>query len=79
MDTRALKLELFEKLAAENDNEKLAEVKHILDGTDGFDLSDEQLNMVSERFEQYKRGEAKTYTWEEVKQMLEENRKREEK
>jgi hypothetical protein len=77
MDTRALKLELLEKLAAENDAEKLAEVKHVLDGTDGFELSDEQLNVVSERFEQYKRGEGKTYTWEEVKRMLEENRKRE--
>ncbi|MBP7409282.1 MAG: addiction module protein [Flavobacteriales bacterium] len=75
MDTRALKLELFEKLAAENDAAKLAEVKHVLDGTDGFELSDEQLSVVSERFEQYKRGEAKTYTWEEVKRMLEENRK----
>jgi hypothetical protein len=62
MDSRALKLELLEKLAALNDEAKLVEVKHILDGTDGFELSDAELSVVSDRFEQYKRGEAKTYT-----------------
>lgn len=77
MDTRALKLELFEKLAAENDAAKLAEVKHVLDGTDAFELSDAELNVVNERFEEYKRGEAKTYTWAEVQRMLEENRRKE--
>ena len=76
MDTRALKLELLEKLAAVNDAEKLTEVKHILDGTDGFELSDAEVSVVSERFERYKRGEAKTYTWEEVQRMLEENRRK---
>jgi len=35
------------------------------------------LNLVNERFEAYKRGEAKTYTWEEVQRMLEENRRKE--
>lgn len=74
MDTRALKLELLEKLAALNDAEKLAEVKHALDGTDGFELSDEQLSTVSERFAEYQRGAAKTYTWEEVQRMLDEDR-----
>jgi pantothenate kinase len=77
MDSRALKLELLEKLAALNDEAKLVEVKHILDGTDGFELSDAELSVVSDRFEQYKRGEAKTYTWEEVQRMLEENRHKE--
>ncbi|HNR55568.1 MAG TPA: addiction module protein [Flavobacteriales bacterium] len=77
MDTRALKLELLEKLAAVNDAEKLEEVKHVLDGTDGFELSDAEVSVVSERYEEYKRGEAKTYTWEEVQRMLEENRRKE--
>jgi len=77
MDTRALKLELLEKLAAVNDAAKLNEVKHVLDDTDGFELSDEQLNVVSERYEQHMRGEAKTYFWEEVQCMLEENRRKE--
>lgn len=76
MDTRALKLELLEKLAAVNDAEKLAEVKHVLDGTDGFELSDGELSVVNERFAQYKRGEAKTYTWEEVQRMLDEKRRK---
>jgi hypothetical protein len=77
MDTRALKLELLEKLASVNDEAKLVEVKHVLDGTDSFELSDAEVSMVSERFEQYKRGEAKTYTWDEVQRMLEENRRKE--
>ncbi|MBP9079757.1 MAG: hypothetical protein KBF80_05865 [Flavobacteriales bacterium] len=77
MDTRALKLELLEKLAAINDAATLVEVKHTLDGTDAFELSDQELNLVSERFEQYKCGEAKTYSWDEVQRMLEENRRRE--
>lgn len=77
MDTRTLKLELLEKLAALNDQAKLEEVKHVLDGTDGFELSEQQLNLVNERFAEYQRGEAKTYTWEEVKRMLEESRQRE--
>ncbi|MGV9012560.1 MAG: hypothetical protein ACOH13_08205 [Flavobacteriales bacterium] len=77
MDTRALKLELLEKLAAVNDAATLVEVKHTLDGTDAFELTDQELNVVSERFEQYKRGEAKTYSWDEVQRMLEENRRRE--
>ena len=77
MNTRSLKLELLEKLAAVNDEAKLVEVKHVLDGTDGFELSDAELSVVSERHEQYKRGDAKTYTWEEVQRMLEENRRKE--
>jgi uncharacterized secreted protein with C-terminal beta-propeller domain len=77
MDTRALKLELLEKLAALNDESKLVEVKHVLDGTDAFELSDPELSLVSERYEQYKRGEAKTYSWDEVQRMLEENRRKE--
>lgn len=70
MDTRALKLELLEKLAALNDQGKLEEVKHVLDGTDDFELSDAQLSVVNERFEAYQRGEARTYSWEEVQQMV---------
>lgn len=76
MDTRALKLELLEKLAALNDQGKLEEVKHVLDGTDGFELSEAQLSVVNERFEAYQRGEARTYTWEEVQRMLDEERQR---
>jgi len=70
MDIRALKLELLEKLAALNDQDKLEEVKHVHEGTDGFELSDAQLNVVNDHFEAYQRGEARTYTWEEVQQML---------
>lgn len=70
MDIRTLKLELLEKLAALNDQEKLEEVKHVLDGIDGFELSDAQFSIVNERFEAYRRGEARTYTWEEVQRML---------
>ena len=76
MDTRALKLELLEKLAALNYQLKLEEVKHVLDGTDGFELSDGQLSVVNERFAAYQRGEARTYTWEEVQRMLDEERQR---
>lgn len=76
MDPKTLKLEVLEKLAAENDIAKLAEVKHVLDGTDAFELSDEQFSVVSERYAEYERGAAKTYTWEQVQQMLEESRAR---
>ena len=43
-------------------------------GTDAFELSNEQFSVVSERYAEYERGAAKTYTWEEVKRMFEENR-----
>jgi len=78
MDTRALKLELLEKLAAVNDAAKLVEVKHTLDGTDAFELSDQELNVVNERYEEYKREEAKTYTWFEVQRILDEDRRHQE-
>jgi len=32
-------------------------------------LTDEQYNIVQEREEAYKRGEGKSYTWEEVREM----------
>lgn len=34
------------------------------------DATDEQYNSVQERYEEYKRGEGKSYTWEETKAMI---------
>ena len=33
------------------------------------DLTEEHYNIVKERYEEYKRGEGKSYTWEEVREM----------
>lgn len=78
MDIDALKLELIAMLIAENDGEKLKQVKHILDGTDGFYTNEEQLSHVSESFEEYKSDETKTYTGKEVQRILDEDRKQQE-
>lgn len=75
MDIHTLKLELIEMLIAENDGDKLLQVKRILDGTDGVDKSGAQLNMASEPYEEYKRDEAKTYTSAEVQRILDEDRR----
>ena len=45
-----------------------------LDRTDCFELSDQQLSVVNERYSAYQRGEAKTYSWAEVQRMLEDER-----
>jgi hypothetical protein len=78
MDIDTLKLELIEKLVAENDGDKLMKVKHILDGTSGFCTNEEQSGHVSESFEEYKSDETKTYTWTEVQRILDEDRKQQE-
>jgi hypothetical protein len=33
-------------------------------------LTDEHYNIVKERYEEYKRGEGRSYTWEETKAMI---------
>ena len=35
-----------------------------------YSLTDEQINMVEERVEEYKSGVSKTYNWEEAKNMI---------
>lgn len=37
---------------------------------DEDELTDERYNIVKERYEEYKRGEGKSYTWEETKAMI---------
>ena len=78
MDIHTLKLELIGKLLEENDADKLEQVKLILDGADSPDRSEEQLSVVNEGFEEYKRDKAKTYTWVEVQRILDEDRRHQE-
>ena len=58
MSTESLKLQLIERL-----------LRTTAGGEDEDGLTDEHYNIVKEREAAYKRGEGKSYTWEEVRAM----------
>lgn len=72
MSTDTLKLQLIERLPLTDDEGLLKKVawlfRHEADVDD--DATDEQFSIVQERYEEYKRGEGKGYTWEETKAMI---------
>ena len=72
MSTETLKLELIERLLRTQDEGLLKRVADLFRAQQGEDddfLTDEHYNIVKERYEEYKRGEGKSYTWDEVREM----------
>lgn len=71
MSTDSLKLQLIERLLRTNDEGLLKKVADLFRGEiDEDDLTDEHYNIVKEREAAYKRGEGKSYTWEEAKDLI---------
>jgi len=70
MSTESLKLQLIERLLRTTDEGLLKKVADLfLAEKEEDDLTEEHYNIVKERYEEYKRGEGKSYTWEEVREM----------
>jgi hypothetical protein len=72
MSTESLKLQLIERLLRTTDESLLKKVADLFRSEAGEedDLTDEHYNIVKEREAAYKRGEGKSYTWEEVRAMV---------
>ena len=73
MSTDSLKLQLIERLLRTTDEGLLQKVADLFraDASEDEDgLTDEHYNIVKERYEEYKRGEGRSYTWEEVREMV---------
>jgi restriction endonuclease S subunit len=71
MSTEALKLELIERLLRTTDESLLKKVADLFRSEkEEVGLTDEHYNIVKERYEEYKRGEGRSYTWEETKAMI---------
>ena len=78
MSTESLKLQLIERLLRTTDEGLLKKVADLFRSDpasnagrqDEDGLTDEHYNIVKERYEEYKRGEGKSYTWEETKAMI---------
>ncbi|MEZ4789538.1 MAG: hypothetical protein R2811_05915 [Flavobacteriales bacterium] len=71
MSTEFLKLQLIERLLRTKDEGLLKKVADLFrsEAEDEDGLTDEYYNIVKEREAAYKRGEGKSYTWEEVREM----------
>lgn len=72
MSTESLKLQLIERLLRTTDEGLLKKVAALFRSEANEDedgLTDEHYNIVKEREAAYKRGEGKSYTWEEVREM----------
>lgn len=73
MSTESLKLQLIERLLRTTDEGLLKKVADLFraekNAEDADGLTDEHYNIVKEREAAYKRGEGKSYTWEEVREM----------
>lgn len=72
MSTESLKLQLIERLLRTTDEgllKKVADLFRAEKSEDEDGLTDEHYNIVKEREAAYKRGEGKSYTWEEVREM----------
>lgn len=73
MSTESLKLQLIEHLLRTTDESLLKQVAALFRSAKGEEdadsLTDEHYNIVKERYAEYKRGEGKSYTWEEVREM----------
>lgn len=73
MSTDLLKLQLIERLLRTTDEGLLKKVADLFRSeaeADEDGLTDEHYNIVKERYEVYKRGEGRSYTWEEVRAMV---------
>jgi len=73
MSTESLKLQLIERLLRTQDESLLKKIASLFKkemDVEEDGLTDEQYNIVQEREEAYKRGEGKSYTWEEAKALI---------
>jgi hypothetical protein len=78
MSTESLKLQLIERLLRTTDEGLLKKVADLFradpassaEGEDQDGLTDEHYNIVKEREASYKRGEGKSYTWDEAKDLI---------
>jgi hypothetical protein len=73
MSTGLLKLQLIERLLRTTDEgllKKVADLFRSEKSEDGDGLTDEHYNIVKEREAAYKRGEGKSYTWDEAKDLI---------
>lgn len=78
MSTESLKLQLIERLLRTTDEGLLKKVADLFRadpasgaGSEDEDgLTDEHYNIVKEREAAYKRGEGKSYTWDEAKDLI---------
>lgn len=69
MDLKTLKLELLERIALIDDEERLLALKRVLDAPRGYGIPNEKLSVVQDPS-----GADRMYTSEEVKRILEEDR-----
>ncbi|HRH70183.1 MAG TPA: hypothetical protein PLB89_11800 [Flavobacteriales bacterium] len=69
MDLKTLKLELFERIALIDDESLLLVIKRALDAPRGYGIPNEQMSVVHEPS-----GAERTFTWQEVQRILEEDR-----
>ena len=74
MSTESLKLQLIERLLRTTDEGLLKKVADLFrsekNAIDEDDLTDEHYNVVKEREAAYKRGDGKSYTWDEAKDLI---------
>lgn len=79
MTTESLKLQLIERLLRTTDEGLLKKVADLFrsdsassagERADEDGLTDEHYNLVKEREAVYKRGEGKSYTWDEAKDLI---------
>jgi hypothetical protein len=74
MSTESLKLELIERLLHTEDQGLLRKVADLFRSAqtekDEDGLTDEHYNIVKEREAAYKRGEGKSYSWDEAKALI---------
>ncbi len=73
MSTESLKLQLIERLLRTTDEgllKKVADLFRSEKSEDEDGLTDEHYNIVKEREAAYKRGEGKSYTWDEAKDLI---------
>jgi hypothetical protein len=73
MSTESLKLQLIERLLRTTDEGLLKQVADLFRSERSEDedgLTEGHYTIVQERYEAYKRGEGRSYTWEEVKDMI---------
>ncbi len=74
MDLKTLKLELLERIALIDDENRLHAIKRLLDAPRGYGIPNERLSVVKEGEEAYPRIEDRSYSAEEVRQMFEKAR-----
>ena len=74
MSTESLKLQLIERLLRTTDEGLLKKVADLFRAEKGEadedGLTDEHYSIVKEREAAYKRGEGKSYTWDEAKDLI---------